>query len=58
MERLTVYLTEEFHATIKDGEVIDWQPLTIKEVNGNIDGCINYLNSIKEAINNSKDSLK
>ncbi|MBA7615798.1 hypothetical protein ES703_23084 [subsurface metagenome] len=40
----------EFSAEIKDGEVVGWQPLTLKELNSDIDSCISYLGDIKEAI--------
>lgn len=44
----------ELSASVTDGEVIGWQPLTLHELNTDIAACVRYLLEIKGAIQDTK----
>ena len=58
MPRMNVSLptrNEHLHAEVIDGEVVGFQPISINHLNSDIDTCIKYLETIKEAMERSKE---
>jgi len=42
-------------AEIDNGEVVGWKPITLDELNADIDQCIDYLEDIRSAIEKSRE---